>query len=187
MKLTKLINIFGWSCLLVGSALFFVPSDKPNEQLEVQATDPYAKGKLCLREMLWYEARGTSEREMQAILDVALNRYRSARYPDRICKVIKQSRQYSYRNNLHESEEILPAFQDIVGKSDREAYITIARIVEDRFNADEILDNRVLGYNVTHYHTKSIKRPYWARSKKFKEVTKGVDKGFKHRYYSYIG
>lgn len=32
-----------------------------------------------------------------------------------------------------------------------------------------------------------IRKFYWARSKKFKEVTKGVDKSFTHRYYSYIG
>lgn len=180
MKLTKLINIFGWSCIFAGSALFFVPEDKPEVQVEQSEIDPYAKGKLCLKEMLYWEARGTSEREMQAILDVTLNRYRSAKYPDRICKVIKQPYQFSYLNGVENRETLLlPDIKNIESFLDKKAFLIIERIVEKRFNNSTILPNVILPYNAYWYHTKNLKRkPEWA-----KNLNKIVIKDFKHVFY----
>lgn len=129
--------------------------------------------------MLWHEARGTSAKEKEAVLDVALNRLRSAKYPSTICKVISQPKQFSYLNNKDKSQIILPLFQEISGISDQAAYLEIANIVEDRFRDNKIQPNAVLPENALHYHLKAIDKPNW--TKKMKKIL--VDKKFKHRYY----
>ena len=196
MKTTKLVSTLGWLCIVAGLSLSFIPDKALNNRnnSETQGKvktisteiDPYKQGKLCLREMLYHEARNTSYKEKLAILDVALNRYRSSAYPDRICEVIKQSKQFSYRNSVPYSKNILPKFQEISSELDKAAYIEISEIVQDRFKDGVISNNKVLPRNALFYHTKNIKKPYWTRSKKIKEVQKDVDKKFLHRYYTYI-
>ena len=184
MKLTNLIKIFGWSCLAVGLALFLF-QNKPEENIS-KNIDIYKEDKLCAKSMLWHEARGTSAKEKEAVLDVALNRLRSAKYPSTVCKVINQPKQFSYLNNKDKSQIILPRFQEISGISDQAAYLEIANIVEDRFKDNKIQPNVVLPESALYYHTKSIKKPYWAINKKTQEVKIQVDRKFKHRYYSVI-
>lgn len=183
MKLTKLIQIFGWSCLAVGLALFLF-QNKPEENIS-KNIDIYKEDKLCAKSMLWHEARGTSAKEKEAVLDVALNRLRSAKYPSTICKVISQPKQFSYLNNKDKSRIILPENQEIIGKLDQQAYLEIEEIVDNRFSSGTILPNKVLPENALFYHTKNIKyKPKWSRSKKIKQII--VDKKFVHRYYAAI-
>lgn len=46
---------------------------------------------ICLAMNIYYEARGSSMADQVATADVVLNRVIDSRYPDTICKVVKQS------------------------------------------------------------------------------------------------
>lgn len=51
----------------------------------------------CLSEMVYFESRGEPKLGMIATAHVALNRSKSNRFPNSVCKVISQKGQYSYR------------------------------------------------------------------------------------------
>lgn len=168
----------------MGLALLFYSKEiykyKPKE-------DIFKEDKICLIEALYHEARNTSKEEKIAILEVILNRYRSNKYPNSICEVVKQPYQFSYRNPIKDkSRIILPRFQEISSILDKKAYYQIWNIVQSKFKNNKILPNRVLPESALYYHTKDINPPYWARSKKMKEVKIPVDKKFSHRYYRVI-
>lgn len=150
--------------------------EKSQQNITYEIKDKYKEDKLCLIEMLYFEGRGTSKKELEAILDVALNRYRSDIYPDSICGVIKQKMQYSYlnTNRLHKL-----SVENIKSPIDRNAFHTIAHIVEKRFNGSDILPNIVLPYDSYWYHTKNLKRkPKWS----FKLEKIHISE-FKHMFY----
>ena len=50
----------------------------------------------CLAMNIYFEARGESRRGQLAVAAVTLNRKRSSHYPDSICAVVWQSRQFSW-------------------------------------------------------------------------------------------
>ena len=50
----------------------------------------------CLAMNIYFEARGESRRGQLAVAAVTLNRNRSSHYPDSICAVVWQSRQFSW-------------------------------------------------------------------------------------------
>ena len=52
----------------------------------------------CLAMNIYFEARGESRRGQLAVAAVTLNRKRSPQYPDSICAVVWQSRQFSWTN-----------------------------------------------------------------------------------------
>lgn len=184
MKLTKIISILGWSCIIAGLTLSFYAkyfAEEQKEEIRTEIKDTYYKSKQCLKELLYFESRNTSIKEREAILDVTLNRYKHKNYPSTICEVVQQDKQYSYRNNLQDkSQIILPEFQSINSILDQKAYLEIEEIVDNRFQSGNILPNKVLPENALWYHTKQVK-PIWRKSKKIKQIV--VDKTFKHKYY----
>ncbi|QQP88098.1 cell wall hydrolase [Skermanella sp. TT6] len=51
---------------------------------------------LCLARNIYFEARGESSRGQYAVASVTLNRVREKRWPDGICGVVYQSKQFSW-------------------------------------------------------------------------------------------
>lgn len=198
MKITRLILIIGWFCLISGLTFsYWYPKNNSSSQKEnitqeikskrninTRVKDAWSRSKLCTKELLFFEARNTSSKEKEAILDIILNRYRSEKYPSKICSIIQQNRQFSYRDGLEDKTRIiLPAFQSISSSVDKEAYLEINSIVENRFNTKEVPENKVLPTNAMWYYAKDIKKkPKWSR--KFIEIS--LDKKFKHRYYASV-
>lgn len=183
MKLTKLISTLGWLLIFSGLTLFlFQDNQKEEPKIEPEISTNH-RYKPCLMEVIWFEGRGLSYTEKEAILDVVINRSRSNRYPNDLCKVIQQPWQFSYRNHLKDkSQIILPEFQSISGKPDKDAYIEIEEIVDNRLDSSTIT-NKVLPDTAMWYHASTIKKPYWTISKDIEEVKISVDNKFKHRYY----
>ena len=176
----KLVSII----LLIYCSYFIINTEieKSQQNITYEIKDKYKEDKLCLREMLWHEARGVSYKEKLAIAEVAINRSNSTKYPSTICEVIKQPKQFSFLNNKNKSKIILPEKQEIIGKLDQQAYAEIEEIVDNYFSSGNIPSNKVLPENALFYHTKNIKnKPKWSRSKKIKQIA--VDKQFVHRYY----
>lgn len=128
-----------------------------------------------------FECRNCTKLEKEAVLDIVLNRMRSNNYPKKACEVVTQHRQFSYRDGLEKSQKILPKLHELSRIADKEAYLEINSIVENRFNTEEIPENKVLPTNAMWYYAKDIKKkPKWSR--KFIEIS--LDKSFKHRYYA---
>ena len=118
-------------------------------EVEIGEPDPEWR---CLREALYFEARGESLIGQLAVAEVILNRVDSADYPDSVCGVIRQGTggagacQFSYKCD---------------GLSDRIAN----REMGERLGrvARVMLDGkpRILTGKATHYHTIHVD-PRWA-------------------------
>ena len=117
---------------------------------------------LCMASMAYYEARGEGIDGMTAVMEVAMHRAESPRYPDDVCAVVKQNKQFSAFNAGYKMEvnqellDILPLAWKVYRKK-----------------IDNIPDD------VLHYHAKSVS-PKWA--------TKGILVATieNHKFYSNI-
>ncbi len=105
-------------------------------------TDPIT----CLALAIYFEARGEPVDGQAAVAGVVLERVASDSYPDTICEVVFQRKQFS-------------AFNSGIPKvTDKTAWIaseTVARAVLDD------PEGTVLILGATHYHADSVK-PFWA-------------------------
>jgi len=55
----------------------------------------------CLAQNMWFEARGSSVDDQLAVAHVVLNRVADARYPDDVCEVVWQPKQFSWTHDGH--------------------------------------------------------------------------------------
>ena len=101
----------------------------------------------CLALNVYHEARSEPDQGKFAVAQVTLNRVRSARYPDSVCKVVWQPGQFSWTRD---------------GRPDRprnrhawEHALWVATVVYE-FNPLSLVGN------ATHYHAVYV-RPYWSR------------------------
>ena len=60
------------------------------------SVDP--KEAVCLARNIYHEARGESDRGQAAVAAVTMNRVEDLRWPDEICDVVYQERQFSWTN-----------------------------------------------------------------------------------------
>ncbi|MFW5679843.1 MAG: cell wall hydrolase [Pseudomonadota bacterium] len=131
----------------------------PPDQLEEVA---------CLAQNLWFEARGSSVADQLAVANVVLNRVEDPRYPNDICEVIWQPRQFSWTQD-GKSDRVR-----VLNPIDRRAW---QQIVEVSIAAvGGLTEDPTAG--ATHYHATYV-RPSWARS-----LTKLVQID-DHVYYRY--
>jgi spore germination cell wall hydrolase CwlJ-like protein len=100
----------------------------------------------CLRDAIYFEARGESLKGQFAVAEVILNRLDSARYPHSICGVVKQSCQFSYTCDGRSDRPSDAGAADIAGR--------IARVMIDGAP-------RALTMGATHFHSR-MTRPGWA-------------------------
>lgn len=116
----------------------------------------YIEDVLCLAQNIYFEARNQSVLGKEAVAEVVLNRVNSNRYPDTVCGVIKQARQYRGSVLINkcqfswycDGESDIPT--DILSWSDSVKL------------AHHILMNgqRMITLGSTHYHAISVS-PYW--------------------------
>lgn len=104
---------------------------------------------LCLAMNVYFEARSEDMLGQLAVAEVTLNRVESERYPDNICDVVWQRKQFSW---THDGKSDVPR-----DKVAWERALYVAR------TAIEIEDMAVVGDGVTHYHAEYV-TPYWTTS-----------------------
>jgi len=124
---------------------------------------PYSKQAKCLADNLHYEARGESLAGIRAVANVVLNRVASKRWPNSICKVVYQSKQFSWANDYRARNPRLVAYTQKVQR-------VVSRAISVRLK-----DNT---RRSTHYHTLAV-YPRWAGRLEMTEVI-----GF-HVFYKY--
>ncbi len=117
---------------------------------------PAAKGGkewTCLKEALYFEARGETVRGIFGVAEVILNRVDDPRYPDSVCGVVNQGTgakfrcQFTYTCDGRPEHMTDDRARSLVGK--------VARLMLDG-------GPRGLTKGATHYHTKSVK-PKWSK------------------------
>lgn len=105
----------------------------------------------CLAYNIYFEARDQSKKGQNAVAFVVINRVKSSKFPDTICKVIKQKHQFSwYREEtsakIHNRSALVTAFK-------------LAKHILYGKHKDPT--NGAL-----YYHNLTVK-PYWANKVKF--------------------
>ncbi len=103
----------------------------------------------CLALNVYHEARSEPLIGQLAVAEVTLNRVASSRYPDEVCDVVWQSRQFSW---THDGKSDKPKEPEAWAHAQAVAYIALngmARVPE-------------LTSEVLHYHADWV-TPHWAR------------------------
>lgn len=110
----------------------------------------------CLAENAFYEARNQGAVGMTAVIDVTLNRVKSKRFPNTICGVVYQKKQFSW---THEKPQKY-------SKKEWEIYYKMAEIIaQDRLLREKLGVRKGTTGGALWYHADYIK-PYWVKSKR---------------------
>jgi spore germination cell wall hydrolase CwlJ-like protein len=105
-------------------------------------------GLFCLALNVYFEARSEDVIGQYAVAEVTLNRVASDRFPDTICEVVWQRKQFSW---THDGKSDRPRDQ----KAWRRAVAVAAYALED--------DGHEVVGDALYYHADYV-RPYWASS-----------------------
>jgi len=100
---------------------------------------------LCLATAIYFEARGENHDGQMAVAQVVVNRMVDDRYPDTICGVVWEPKQFSFTHD---------------GKPEK-MYEVEARETAMQV-AEEALQGNGLNITSTHYHSTGVK-PYWRK------------------------
>ena len=108
---------------------------------------------MCMAAAIFFEARSEKILDGQyAVAEVVMNRVESPRWPDDICGVVFQPKQFSFTHDGKSDKYWI--YNTNVG--DRQA-IDIAETI-----AKSVIKGDRVGLTSTHYHTTYVS-PYWAK------------------------
>ncbi|TCT07184.1 cell wall hydrolase [Tepidamorphus gemmatus] len=116
--------------------------------------EDFERDRQCLAVAIYFEARGESEAGQMAVAQVVLNRVLDHRYPNTVCGVIYQNRQWRNRCQFSFACDGRP--ETI---RDKQSWATALRIAEEALKGDYFLDNVGMA---THYHATYV-NPRWGR------------------------
>lgn len=139
----------------------FVPKIAPDDHAWAATVLPpsvfSAEEQQCLASGIYFEARGESVKGQAAVAQVILNRVRNPAYPETVCGVVYQNK--DWRNRCQFSF----ACDRIKDRVNSPRHWTIARDVAMAVTAGKIWLDEV--GSATHYHAVYV-RPAWARTMK---------------------
>ena len=109
---------------------------------------------MCLALNMFYEARNQPIEGQMMVAQVTLNRVVSNRYPNTVCEVVWQEKQFSWTHD---------GLSDDPAKLTSEIDQRVWKEVQE--TASYIVDNPdiLIGSIATHYHAVSVE-PWWAYS-----------------------
>lgn len=105
----------------------------------------------CLALNIYHEGRGESLKGQAAIASVTMNRVESKRFPDTVCEVVWQRKQFSWTH-------IAQRHHAITDMSSWQQALVIAQLFLDGARVAQVGD-------ATHYHANTV-RPYWVADNK---------------------
>jgi spore germination cell wall hydrolase CwlJ-like protein len=106
----------------------------------------------CLSLAIYHEARGEPIQGQLAVAQVVMNRVASRDYPDTVCDVVTQPKQFSFLNRT-KAEHLVHNVRDKTSWK------------ESMYLAKAFIQGHRTDLKATHYHAKSV-RPVWADSPK---------------------
>ena len=101
---------------------------------------------MCLALNIYFEARSEEPMGQLAVAEVTLNRVASSRYPNNVCDVVWQRKQFSW---THDGKSDKP--------KDRKAWDMAVRAAKLAMKHRDVV---IVGDEVTHYHAEYV-TPYW--------------------------
>lgn len=106
---------------------------------------------MCMAVAIFFEARAEPVAGMEAVANVIINRVEDSRYPDTVCDVVWERKQFSFTHDgLTDDPEAH------TGHQDRLAWVTSQEV------AKEALQGNLMGITSTHYHATNV-LPFWAK------------------------
>ena len=108
--------------------------------------------RYCLQQNLYFEARNISDLSMEAIAWVTLNRVDSTRYPDTICEVVWQRKQFSW---THDGKADTPSDNILEQRAWERAGVAAENVLNDY-----VRDVESPVGDADHYHADYV-RPVW--------------------------
>lgn len=120
----------------------------------------------CLRKNIYFEARDQNVFGQLLVGMVTLSRVnwaKSKRYPDDICAVVFQRKQFSWANN--------GVRKPVLNNKDEVIAWMIAGLIAEASNMGFIMGLDKLFSHMTHYHADYV-NPSWSKSNKFVEIGK---------------
>lgn len=138
MKINNMLSGILNGALVCGTLLFCAWTADASEGSRQQE---------CLARNIYFEARGESERGQVAVAQVTMNRVESSRWPNNVCDVVYQRRQFSWTHTVRDHTP-----------RDAEAWERAQQI------AEQVLEDQVEDptNGATHYHARYV-NPSWAR------------------------
>lgn len=142
------------------TAYVYKENEKHIEQRNNQITETLLsifdkKERYCLTQNIFFEARGESEIGQEAVARVTLNRMTSEKYPDTICGVVWQNKQFSW---THDGKPDKPSQNVLEQKAWEKAEQISQKVLYDYItNQNDITDGAIM------YHADYV-NPYWTKS-----------------------
>ena len=106
----------------------------------------------CLSLAIYHEARGEPIQGQLAVGQVVLNRVASRDYPDTVCGVVTQKKQFSFLDNS-------TPYHAVQNVNDQGSWTAAT------YMAKALIQGHEYDLTATHYHAKKV-RPYWVNSPK---------------------
>lgn len=145
--------------LIVGAMLHGPPQLRENI---VTSNNDYR----CLLRAVWHESRGEEFKGKLWTAKTILNRTRSERFPQSICKVVYQKYQFSFTHQIPMNRQYVKPKTELEKQTFRQVeFASFISILADRLGID-FTDNS------KYYHTTAV-RPKWNYSKLERTETVG--------------
>ena len=141
-----------------------IPS-KSRESGGIVLSEYHDKELLCLRSVLWHEARGEPEEGIRAVMSVIYNRKKAKGYPSTFCGVILQDKQFSAFNS---DKSLATKPLKPTGEIDKEAYRKVSSVAQEAIQG---AFKPVLDEDVLHYAKTSVRNHWTKRMKVVKIVS----------------
>jgi len=123
--------------------------------LEEKINDIYGSQHIsCIIEATYFESRGEPVDGWKAITEVIINRSKLPGYPDTLCEVVHQNKQFSYRNGDKKHK--------LVYDNPQKLYEISKVVYQHVYDITKYPKHKVLPDCVSHYDGKVFKKPYWA-------------------------
>lgn len=114
----------------------------------------------CMVEAIHFEAKGEDTVGKASVANVILNRVDSPRFPDTICGVVKQEKQFSYRNDVDRP------YVHVKNKIEEKSFRETTEIALWAVNGKLI--DRTEGAD--HYYAHDKVEPFWITAAEYTKV-----------------
>ena len=141
-----------------------IPS-KSRESGGIVVSEYNNKELLCLKSVLWHEARGEPEEGIRAVMSVIYNRKKAKGYPSTFCGVILQDKQFSAFNS---DKSLATKPLKPIRELDKEAYRKVSSVAQEAIQG---AFKPVLDEDVLHYAKTSVRNHWTKRMKVVKIVS----------------
>ena len=160
-----LISWLIFVCILGISFPSFLSSpSKSRESGGVVVSEYHNKELLCLKSVLWHEARGEPEEGIRAVMSVIYNRKKAKGYPNTFCGVILQDKQFSAFNS---DKSLATKPLKPIRALDKEAYRKVSSVAQEAIQG---AFKPILEEDVLHYAHVRVKNKWTRRFERVKVI-----------------